>query len=487
MSTTLPPPGLDLLRLPLLGRLLRWRHARLVLQLPLLLLAGVLVLHGLFGPDLAPKNLATLLTWVHYRGLLVLAVLAAGNVFCLACPLLLPRELARLFFRPPFTWPRRLRNKWLAIALFAGVLFCYEYFSLWGTPAGTACLILGYFLAALVVDALFRHASFCKWLCPIGQFNFLASTLSPFEVLVRDPAVCGGCKTKDCIRGTPAPQAATGGRVSLPLVQRGCELALFLPRKQGNLDCTFCLDCVHACPHDNVALAARLPGEELAVEGSRSGLGDPHRRPDRAALAILFLFGGLLNAFGMVSPVYAFMGWLSRQTGITARGGLLGLLFGLGLVVEPVLLLGLAAWLTRRLTADRKPLRAVATRYAWTLVPLGVSVWAAHYAFHFLTGVLTVVPVTQNALAELGLPLLGRPRWQLGGLPERSVYPLELGMLSLGLIGSWLTAWRLGVRSHPRRPLAVFAPWAVLNLLLWLAAVWLLSQPMEMCGTFLGG
>lgn len=488
MSTTSSPPaGLDLLRLPLLGRLLRWRHARLMLQLPLLLLAVVLVLHGLFGPELAPKNLATLLTWVHFRGLLVIAVLAAGNVFCLACPLLLPRELARRFFRPPFTWPRQLRNKWLAIALFAGILFCYEYFSLWGTPVGTVWLIVGYFLAALIVDALFRHASFCKWLCPIGQFNFLASTLSPFEVQVRDQTVCQGCKTKDCIRGTPSPQATTSGRIPLPVIQRGCELALFLPRKVGNLDCTFCLDCVHACPHDNVAIAARVPGEELAVEGTRSGLGDPHRRPDLAVLATLFLFGALVNAFGMVSPVYAFMSWLSQLTGITGRGGLLGILFGLGLVVEPVVLLGLAAWVTRRLTDERKSLLVVITRYAYSLVPLGVGVWAAHYAFHFLTGVLTVVPVTQNAVAELGVPLLGRPQWQLGGLPERYVYPIELGLLSLGLLGSWLTAWRLGQKAHPTRPLAVFAPWAVLHLLLWVAALWLLSQPMEMRGTFLGG
>ena len=45
------------------------------------------------------------------------------------------------------------------------------------------------------------------------------------------------------------------------VLQRGCELALFQPRKIGNLDCTFCLDCVHACPHDNVGIGCRVPGE----------------------------------------------------------------------------------------------------------------------------------------------------------------------------------------------------------------------------------
>src|SRR5262245_61356835 len=283
--------GVDLLRLPLLGRFLRWRGARVVLQVPLFLLAAILVLHGLFGPEMAPKNLATLVTWVHYRGLLVLILLVAGNFFCLACPFLLPREIARWLFRPVWNWPRALRNKWLAVVLFVLVLFAYELFSLWGAPLWTAWLILGYFIGALVVDALFKHAAFCKWLCPIGQFNFVASTVSPLEVRVRDPRVCEGCSTKDCIKGTPAPDKA--GRHPLPVVQRGCELALFQPRKVGNLDCTFCLDCVHACPHDNVGLRPRLPAAELFDGSGRSGIGSLPRRKDHAALVVVFTFGAL--------------------------------------------------------------------------------------------------------------------------------------------------------------------------------------------------
>src|SRR4029079_18542971 len=121
-------PGFDLLRLPLLGRLARWRHARLTLQLPLFALAVLLVLHGLFGPDLSPKNLATLLTWVHYRGLLVLLLLIAGHFFCAACHVLVLRALSRTIFPPPLNWPRWLRNKWPAVLLFVAILFGYELF-----------------------------------------------------------------------------------------------------------------------------------------------------------------------------------------------------------------------------------------------------------------------------------------------------------------------------------------------------------------------
>jgi hypothetical protein len=481
-------PAVDLLRWPVVGRLLRWRGVRYVFQVPLFLLAAVLVLHGLYGPDLAPKNLATLVTWVHYRGLLVLVLLVAGNFFCFACPFLLPRELARLLFRPVWNWPRLLRNKWLAVGLFVLILFAYELFGLWGAPRWTAWLIIAYFAGALVVDALFKHGSFCKWVCPIGQFNFLASAVSPLEVKVRDPAVCATCRTRDCIRGTTLPAAENNGRVSLPVVtQRGCELALFQPMKVGNQDCTFCLDCVHACPHDNVGLVSRMPGAELVADTPRSGVGQIHRRKDLAALVLVFTFGALLNAFGMVSPVYVLEAWLSRVLGTTRRAPILGVLFVAALVVEPVVLLGLAAWATRRATGARDGLLALATRYTYSLVPLGFAVWLAHYAFHFLTGVLTVVPVTQNALAELGRPLLGEPAWRLGGLRTGAVYPMQLGFLALGLLGSWFVAVRLGRKDTPASPWRAYVPWLILHAALFASAVWLMGQPMEMRGTFLGG
>src|SRR5262245_56374009 len=134
--------GTDVLRWPVVGSFLRWRHARLSIQLFLLCVAGAMIVHGLLGPDLAPANLATVLTWVHYRGLLVVALLAAGNVFCGGCPFVLVRDWGRRLHPPTRTWPSRLRGKWIAIALFVGVLFAYELFDLWALPAATAYLLL---------------------------------------------------------------------------------------------------------------------------------------------------------------------------------------------------------------------------------------------------------------------------------------------------------------------------------------------------------
>lgn len=478
-----PRPAFDLLRLPLIGGLLKQRHARTLVQIPLFVISVAMILHGLFGPQLAPRNLATTLTWVHFRGALILVLLLAGNFFCLACPFMLVRNFARKFFRPRRNWPRRLRNKWLSIGLFVLMLFVYEWLDLWASPWWTAFLIVTYFAGVLVIDSIFKHATFCKFVCPIGQFNFVASTVSPLEVAVRDRAVCTGCTTKDCIRGVREPAAP------LVVIQRGCELALFQPHKVGNVDCTFCLDCVQACPYDNVGIMSRTPATELLQNGIRSGIGYLSRRGDLAALAIVFAFGALLNAFAMVSPVYALEQWLAQRMRVTTEAPVLATVFGMFLVLEPLLLIGVATWITKVWTRNKAPLLRLAVRYSYSLIPIGFGMWLAHYSFHFLTGLFTFIPVMQAAVAELGAPILGQPHWALVGLPVNVVQIFEVGFIVLGLLGSLTTSYLLAAMDQTgeqRRPACAFIPWAVLSLIIAAAALWVMSQPMEMRGIVLG-
>jgi ferredoxin len=473
------PPSLDLIDLPAVGRFLRWRHVRTAVAIPLLLLATLMVWDGLTGPQLAPKNLATVLTWVHYRGLVVVALLLVGNLFCMACPFMLVRNLARRWVQPSRLWPSPLRGKWLAASLFVLMLYLYELLDLWAKPSLTAWLILAYFAAALLVDSFFRGASFCKYLCPLGQFNFVSSMLSPLEVKIRASQVCAGCRTKDCIKGN--------SELSL----RGCELWLFQQRKVGNMDCTFCLDCAHACPHDNVGVSPRLPASELWVDAWRAGIGRFSRRPDLAFLVVLFAFGALLNAFAMVTPVYAVENWLAALLGTQSEALVLVLIFSAALLIMPGVLLGATGWLARAWAGetDHRPLGHWLTLYAYALVPLGFAIWLAHYGFHFLTGFWTFVPVLQSLAADVaGIPLLGIPRWEMGPLvPMGWLYPLELGLLGLGWLGSLLVAYRLSERDTVLRPQRAFLAWALLLSLLLLIAIWLMGQPMEMRGTFMVG
>jgi polyferredoxin len=207
-----------------------------------LLIAAAIVLDGLLGPEISPMNLAGVLPWTHWRAITVIGLLAIGNLFCMACPFTFVRDLGRKILPTRLRWPRALSSKWVAVGLIVIYLWAYEAFDLWDKPAITALIILGYFLAALLIDGFFGGASFCKFVCPIGQFHFVQSLASPFEVKVRRPDVCASCRTFDASRATSRNADA--------------NLQLFQPRKSGNMDCTFCLDCIKACPHDNVGIIA---------------------------------------------------------------------------------------------------------------------------------------------------------------------------------------------------------------------------------------
>ena len=462
--------SIDVLQWPLVGPFLRWRHARTALQLVLLAVAVLVVVEGLLGSHVDPTNFTTVAIWTHYRGLLVVGLLAAGNLFCTGCPFVLVRDAGRRIRAPRLTLPRWLRTKWIGIALFVAVLFCYELFDLWALPRATACLVLAYFGSALAVDLVFRGASFCKYFCPIGQFNFVASTMSPLDMQIRNVDVCRSCRTVDCIKGND--------------VQRGCELRLFLPAKVGNMDCTMCLDCVHACPHDNIALAVRVPGAELADPRRRSGIGRFVRRRDIAALVVVFAFGGLLNAFGMVAPVHRIESAIAAAIGVTTEWPTLALLFVAALVIAPVALLGVAALATRLAARGRdRSTVDVAVAFAYSFVPFGFGVWLAHYGFHLLTGIFAIVPVTQRAAIDLlGWPALGAPLWRLTGMRPGSVFPLQIGILMLGTLGSLASALQIAERDYPHRAFNAFIPWAIVIMLLAVSAFWILWQPMEMRG-----
>jgi polyferredoxin len=460
---------IDLLRWPLVGPFLRWRHARTALQLVLLLVAALVVADGLLGSRVDPTTFTTVAVWTHYRGVLVVALLAVGNLFCTGCPFVLARDAGRRIRAPRLTLPRWLRTKWTGIVLFVAVLFCYELFDLWSLPRATAYLVLAYFASALAVDLTFKGASFCKYFCPIGQFNFVASTMSPFEMRIREVETCRTCTTVDCIKGNA--------------LQRGCELRLFLPAKVGNMDCTMCLDCVHACPHDNIALATRVPGAELADPRRRSGIGRFLRRRDIAALVVVFAFGSLMNAFGMVAPVRAVESAVEQALGVSSEGPALAVLFFAGLVVAPALLLGAAAFATRLAVDSERSTLDVAVSFAYALAPFGFGVWLAHYGFHLLTGAFAIVPVTQRAAVDLvGWPALGEPLWRLTGMRPGAVFPIQAGFVALGTLGSLASAFQIAERDYPRRTATAVIPWAIVIAVLAVGAFWILSQPMEMRG-----
>ncbi|NDJ59869.1 MAG: FesM [Chloroflexi bacterium] len=497
-----PPAAPDVLRLPLIGRLLKARRGRLILQIPFLIAALLLVYDGFTGPALASQNLATVAPWVHYRGLVIVALLFVGNLVCMGCPFTIPRTLAKRLSLRGGRWPRVLRNKWIAIGSLFGLFFVYEWLDLWASPALTAWVIVAYFVTAFVLEALFTESPFCKYVCPLGTFNYVYSTAAPLQIGVHDREVCRTCVGKECINGSYAAQpvikidaiggdgAPTQTHTNGPDGVLGCGTLLYAPQVKSNLDCTFCLDCARACPHDNVGLLARRPGAELLRPDSWP------RRWDLAFLVIGLAFMGLINAFGMVPPVYSLMQSLADSLGLTAAGlddatiefVVLVLIFGIGGLLIPAVLTLLTAQIVRRLTrtVKRDSLRATVAAFAPAFIPLGLGFWAAHYGFHFLIGVWTIVPVFQNFLLDHGISVLGAPNWTLTGITDMQIIGLlQTVALIGGFAGSLVIAQTIALRLYRRDGLIGLLPWAVLFLAMMAVGLWIFSLPMEMRGTVL--
>ena len=483
--------GADVLKLPIVGRLLRHRYGRAALQLLLTMIAVALMIDGFTGPQSAARNLATVTVWVHYRGILVVALLLAGNLFCMGCPFTLPRSLAKRLSLAGRRFPKRLRNKWLAIFSLFALFFLYEFLDLWASPWLTAWVILFYFVASFVMEAVFTESAFCKYVCPLGSFNFVYSTLSPTQIEVKSPSVCASCVGKECVSGSYArqtvirldeiPELNEKRTVEVkhgPQGTLGCGTLLFAPQIRGNMDCTMCLDCVRACPHDNVSLFTRGFGRELSRGGSWP------RRLDLSFLVIALAFMGILNAFGMVPPYYALQEWLALELGITSEWLTLLLIFGAGGLILPMAAAMAAAGLGMRLTDahTRGSIRYTVAAFAPAFVPIGFGIWFAHYSFHFLAAPGLIAPIIQEFLGAVG----DWQRWSFA-VDESIIGIIQLAALIGGFLWSLRLAQKTALRLYRRKALAGLLPWALVFLLLMLSAAQIFTLPMEMRGTALFG
>ena len=481
-----PKSQFNVLSLPIIGPLLRWRWGRLVFQILLLVVSGFLLYDGFSGPQFAPENLSTVVTWVHYRGLIVFGFLLFGNLFCMGCPFTIPRTLAKRWAISGRRWPQWLRNKWLAIGFFLFFFLAYEYFDLFASPLLTVWIILSYFIASFLLEFAFSESPFCKYVCPLGSFNFVSSTISPLQITVENRDICHTCSGRECINGTTQigapdhPVKLQGGVIALDSIQiLGCGTELFAPQIESNLDCTLCLDCARACPHENVMLGLRNPLKEVS-ENSQS------KRWDISFLILIFTFASLGNAFGMVGPVFQLEAWLGNVLRVNDEALPLFIIFVVTIVILPIGLGMLTTWLSRALSQRKEPLRVILSQYVPAFTPLAFSIWLAHYGgFHFLGSAATISPVFKNFLNDHNVYFLGKPDWSQGAIvPINWLDPLEMGVILIGLIASLYVLNERSKQGKPKRDkMLAQLPWMILLVCLTLAAFWIFYLPMEMRGT----
>ena len=407
--------GFDLLRLPLLGRFLKWRHARLCLQVPLLLLAAVTIYDGLRGPQVGRDEpgrrpaVDSLARPAHPR--------AAGGRQRLLHGLSVP---AAADPRPPLPAGRPElaaagcgTSGWRSSCSSpsCGLTRRWPSGTGRGGPPGSPW----------VTSPRPSSSTACSAARPSASTSARsASSISCNRWLRRWRSRCG---TRPSARRA-GRRIASAAATASPAASCTCSC------RARRATWTAPPASIASTPARTTtsALIAGLPTAELWNDRQRSGVGRFGRRPDIAALIVVLVFGAFANAAGMVGPVAEGQERLALLVGVRSPLLATTAFYLLALVALPLLAVGGAAALSRRWGRLEAGTLEVATRYAYALMPLGFGMWLAHYCFHFLTSYDTVVPVAQRFAADLGLTWLGMPAWGCALLSPRDGVAAPLGV-----------------------------------------------------------
>lgn len=370
-TTERPAWRLDLFeRLPWLRWLVTHRWFPFVLILPNLLVLAFFLAAGLFGSPIGNRNIIVTIVWIFWWFVLITVLVPfGGRAWCLMCPLPFFGEwLARrrlIEVRPEAEcstslatgglkrpWPRRLSGLWLGNLLFLGV--CSFSTILVTRPALTAVVLGAMVLLALVVHAVFQRRSFCRYLCPLNAWMSLYSMTAMTEIRTRDSALCKGCR-HPCATGTEHSWR--------------CPWLVKNPSKMSrNNECGLCMECVKACPNQNLTLRLRPLCSDVSIQ-----------RFDEAWMALIMITLVVAYSVTLLGPWGAPKLW-TNVTESGAWGGFALYTAGVwvaALGVLPALWWALA-WLGRRWGGSAAvPVKEIFLRYVYTLVPLGLFAWAA--------------------------------------------------------------------------------------------------------------
>jgi polyferredoxin len=437
----------DVARIPLVGALVKSRYPQLAVSA--LLLAGYLfaIMAGWIGTPVGNQNFSIVFVWIAWWAILILvAVPFFGRGWCSVCPIPLPGEWLQhgAVLAPPdkkvrrlnLRWPRPLRNIWLQnvtfllLALFSSVLLT--------TPGVTAVVLACMLFLGIGLSMVFERRAFCRYLCPVGGFIGIYSQAAPVELRIKDKQVCVACEGKPCYQGSQSAY--------------GCPWDVFPGGLSKNNYCGLCMECLRACPHDNVTINLRPFATDLAK---------PSLKLDEAVKAFVMLGSAMLYAAVLLGP-WGVLKNAAYQAG--TRGWFLFAAVFLGVIL--ILLPGVFALCA----LPARDFRAFKTRFATlssAVIPLGLMFWIAFSLSFVLTNATYI-------LASLSDPLgLG---WNLFRTAEIAWQPLLVNLVApaqtLALVGGLIWAVRTAYRMAAKlrtSPLPVSAFCLVATLvMLWL-------------------
>ncbi len=465
------PDRFDLLSLPLIRAALMSRVFRFCLQAIVVFLFVLVVLAGLFGNQNPALNIAPILTWTIWWCLLIVLIMYAGKSWCYVCPWdAIAGWVEKLAFWKKtdagltlgYKWPRFIRNILIATLMFVGLTWVELGFGVTMKPRMTAYLAIGMVFFAVLSALLFDRKSFCRYGCLVGRVSGLYALFGGTEVRAKSEAVCKACHGKECVTGSETAY--------------GCPTFLYPGKLETNTYCIQCMECIQACPEDNLAVNLRPWGSDLAVEGKP--------RTDEAYLALLMLaitgFHGLT-----MTPVWQQL--IDAIRSGAGMGRILGFSTAMALIMlGPIAIYSLLVLASQKAGAGRaiRPLgyQDYFVRYAYAMLPIALFYHIAHNLEHLLMEGPKVVAILSDPFGW-GWNVLGTAQWTIP--PMISLDKLWIVQVLLVLVGHVYSLWvaqktslRLfgSAKAAFRSQLPMLAGMICFSIF----SLWLLKQPMEM-------
>jgi len=465
------PDRFNLLSIGWIRVAVRSRTFRFALQAMFVGVFFLIVAAGLWGNQNPALNIAPILTWTIWWALLIVVIMFAGKAWCYVCPWDAmagwTEKLALWHKRDDglslgWKWPRVVRNILIATVLFVGLTWIELGFGVTMKPRITAYLAIAMLMMAVVSALLFDRKSFCRYGCLVGRVSGLYAMFAGVEVRSKRASVCKACHSKECV---------TGGDTAY-----GCPTFLYPGRMQTNTYCIQCMECVQACPHDNLALNLRPWGSDLTVEGKP--------RADEAYLALLML---ALSGFHGLTMTGAWPQFVEGLRGAMGVGRLLGFSVGMAMImVGPIALyaglVAISKWMATGHALKPLTYRDYFIRYAYAMLPIALFYHIAHNMEHLLMEGPKVVAMISDPFGW-GWNVLGTAGCRIP--PLISLDKLWLVQVFLVLVGHVYSLWvaqRTSLRLFGSGKAAFRSQLPMLGGMIAFSvfSLWLLKQPMEM-------
>lgn len=443
--------GRNLMKHPLVARMLRSRYYPGIFQIPVAAVFGLVAYQLLVGPDAAHDNAGTALMWVLWWPVVPIVFVVLGRFWCAVCPFGWLSDMVQRLVGANQPVPVFLKRYgiWIIDASFLLITWADHVWGVVESPWGSGVLLLMLTTAVIISGAFFQRRTFCRYLCFLGGLSGNYARTGMVELRANSD-ICKTCTSRAaCYNGTE--------KVA------GCPLFTFPRTMDSSANCNLCANCIKACPNDAIEVRLRKPTSELWF------IRNPRMEESFLAMAIMGIV--IIQNLTMLNVWGTFLDWIAATTGITSQPVIFTLAFIVA-VGGPVGLLALAARVAAR--GNLEGTRMNFARFGYALIPLDVAGHIAHNLFHLLAEGksvgYTVATLFGAAPSEQSAALLDMGTIQV----------LQYVVLALGLGASLYAARRIAhgrYRTQARRRVTL-VPVTALVVLLGALNVWMFALPM---------